>query len=110
MKSPRLLMVKMSAYQRLSRTAMFRRKGSSRPENITHSSDSVDHGLVFIQLAAQAMHEHVHDVGLGIKAVVKNVFKDHGLGDRSIGVPHEIFEQSELAWLQLDLLSSAFDL
>src|SRR5450759_3082091 len=97
----------MSAYNRLNRSPTLRRSDSSRPEDIADSPDGVKHPPVLIHLAAQAMDEDVHDVGLRIEAVVEDVFEDHGLGDRAIRVPHEVFEQSELAGLELDLLVPA---
>src|SRR5664280_1273909 len=100
-------MVKMSAYSRLSRSPMFRRSVSSRPEDIANTPDGVQHPPVLIHLAPQAMDKDVHDVRLRIETVVEDVFEDHGLGDRAIGAAHEIFEEGELARLQLDLLASA---
>src|SRR5450759_432480 len=97
----------MSAYNRLNRSPTLRRSDSSRPEDIADSPDGVKHCSVLIHLAAQAMDEDVHDIGLRIEAVVEDVFEDHGLGDRAIGVAHEVFEQRELAGLQLNLLAAA---
>src|SRR5882672_8706608 len=94
------------AYSRLRRTPMFRRRGSSRPENIANTSDCVNHRSILIELGTQSMHEHIYDVCLGIEAVIKNVFKDHGLGDRAISVAHEILEQGEFARLQLNSLAA----
>src|SRR6266705_1521261 len=89
---------------------MFRRKGSSRPENITNTSDRVNHRPLLIELAAQSMHQYIHDIWLGIKTVIKNVFQDHGLRHRAICMSHQILEQSEFAGLQLDLLARALHL
>src|SRR5258708_5649448 len=89
---------------------MFRRKGSSRPENITNTSDRVNHRPLLINLAAQSMDQHIYDICLGIKTVIKNVFQDHGLRDRAISMAHQVLEQSEFAGLQLDFLARALDL
>src|ERR1017187_4929365 len=97
----------MSAYNRLSRSSMFRRRGSSRPEDIANSPNGVQHRPVLIHLAAQAMDEDIHDIGLRIEAVVEYVFENHGLGDRAIRAAHEVLEQRELAGLQLNLLAAA---
>src|SRR5208283_3498041 len=102
-----LLNVKISTYQRLSRTARFRRKRSSRSEDIADSAEGMNHRPALVQFGAQAMDEHVHNIGLWIEAVIKNVFEDHGFGDRPVGVAHEIFEEGELAGLQLDCLATA---
>src|SRR5215831_15525775 len=105
-------MTKISAYQRLSRTPMLRRKESSGAKDIPDSPDGVNHRLrlVFIDFAAQPMHKHIYNVGLRIEAIIENVLKDHCLGDRTIGVAHEIFEHGEFARLQLDLLTAALHL
>src|SRR5947199_3013095 len=97
-----LLTPKISAYHSPSRTAMLRRNGSSRPENISHSANRMDHRRILFRLAAsamagsdrrcalvyfaaQTMHEHVHYVCLRIEAVVKNVLEDHRLRHGAIG-------------------------
>ena len=49
------------------------------------------------------MDQHVHHVGLRIKAVVPDMLQNHGLGHDPASVPHQIFEQSKLPRLQLDL-------
>src|SRR5437868_4774084 len=121
-----LLSPKISAYQSPSRTAMFRRNGSSRPENIPNSANSMDHRRILfrfaasalasrgrraalIYFAAQAMDEHVHDIGLRIEAIIKNVLEDHCLGHRPIGMAHEILQQGVLARLQLDQFAATPD-
>src|SRR6478736_3133709 len=98
------------AYQRLKRTPMFRRNGSSRPENITYPANGMNHRTSFVQLATQPVDQHVHHVGLWIKTEIKNVFQNHGFRDRPVWVAHEIFEQGELAGLQFDLFTGARDL
>src|SRR5689334_6347612 len=95
------LRVKMNAYQRLSRTPTFRRK-SSRPEDITNSSDGVDHRASFINFAAKTVDEDIDDIGLRIETVVEDVLENHGLGDRPGGMAHQIFEQRKFARLELD--------
>src|SRR5258707_34878 len=100
----------MSAYQRLRRTPMLLWNGLSRPENIADSSYRMNHPLVFVQLAPQPMHEHIDNIGLWIEAVVENMFEDHRLGDGAAGVAHEVFQQRELARLQLDRLVGALHL
>src|SRR3954453_16791115 len=97
----------MRAYHRLSLTPIFRRSGSSRPENIPNSSDGVNHQLLFTDLAPQAMHEHIDDIGLRIETVIKYVFEDHVLCAGPIWVAHQVFEQCEFARLQVDLQAAA---
>src|SRR2546426_478447 len=93
----------MSAYQRLSRTPMFRRNRSSRPKDISNSADRVNHGaiLILIHLAAQPMDQNIHDICLRIEAVIENVFKNHRFRHWTIGVAHQVLEQGKLAWLKL---------
>src|SRR5260370_21847154 len=96
----------MKAYQRLRRTPTLRRR-SSRPEDITNSSDGVDHRAALVDLAAQAMDEDIDDVCLRIEAVVEDVLENHGLGHRAIAVAHQIFEQSKFARLEIDFFIAA---
>src|SRR5690349_17324381 len=96
----------MNAYQRLSRTPTFRRK-SSRPEDITDSSDGVDHRAAFIDFAAKTVNEDIDDVGLRVETVVEDVLENHGLGDWPGGMAHQIFEQCEFARLELDFFFAA---
>src|SRR5580765_1294785 len=91
----------MKAYQRLSRTPTFRRK-SSRPEDITNSSNGVNHRAALIDFAAKAMDQDIDDVGLRIETVVEDMFENHGLRHGAIGMAHEIFEQGKFARLKFD--------
>src|SRR5208282_2152278 len=104
-KSATLLKVKSSTYQRLSRNPTLRRKRSSTLKDIANSPDGLDQCPVLVQLAAQPVNEHIHNVCLRIETVIKNMFQDHRLGDRAVGAAHEIFQQGKLARLQLDLLA-----
>src|SRR5262245_57417040 len=100
----------MKAYHRLSRRPMLRRNNSSRAEDIANSSERVNHRLVLVHFAAQAMDKDVHDVSLGVKAVVEDVLQDHRLGDGAVRVAHKVFEQGKFARLQLELLAATLDL
>src|SRR2546421_56098 len=53
------------------------------------------------------MDEHVHDVGLRIETVIKNMLQDHGLGYRTIRMAHKILQERKLARLQLDQLATS---
>ena len=48
---------------------------------------------------------HVDDVGLGIEMMVPDLFQQHGARDDMPGMPHQIFEQAELARQQVDRLA-----
>src|SRR6266550_3894485 len=97
----------MNASQSPSRTPMFRRARSSRPKDIADSSDRMDYRPVGIHLAAQPVDQHVHNVCLRIKTKIKDVLQDHRLGHDPVWITHEVFQQSEFARLQLDLLTPA---
>ena len=53
---------------------------------------------------------HVDHVGLRIEVIVPHVLQQHRAGHDLAGMPHQIFEQAELARLQLQFLSGATDL
>ena len=46
------------------------------------------------------MYQDIHYIGLRIKTEIKNMFKNHGLRHRPIGMAHEILQQSEFTRLQ----------
>ena len=53
---------------------------------------------------------HVDDVGLRVEMVSRHVFEEHRAGYHPPGMAHQVFEQLELASLQLDHLVVAPDL
>ena len=55
-----------------------------------------------VDLAPQAAHVDVDDVGLGVEVVVPYRLEQHGAGHHLPGVAHQVFEQPELAGLELD--------
>src|SRR5674476_19418 len=60
-----------------------------------------------VELATQAAHVHVHDVGEGVVLLVPGVIEDAIAREHLPGVPHEQFEQAELFGAQRDLLAVA---
>ena len=58
-----------------------------------------------VDLGAQAGDVHVDHVGLRIEVIFPDAFEQHGAGDDLPGVAHQIFEQAELARLQVDGLA-----
>src|SRR5215831_47831 len=82
-----------------------------RSNDISDSTDGVDHlvGEVDVDLRAQARHQHLDDVGLRVEVEVPDVLEDHRLRYRPPCVAHQILEQRELAGLELDFLATARD-
>ena len=60
-----------------------------------------------VDLLAQAVDEHVDDVGARVEAVVPDVRQDHRLRHHAAGVAHQVFEQRELARPQRSMLAAA---
>src|SRR5688500_445149 len=103
------LAVKVSRYQTLSWNVSVRAQRSRSFKGIANSSRGLDERVVGIDLAAQAMHEHIDDVRLRIEAVIPNVLQDHRLGYDAARVAHQVFEQRELSRLEIDFLVAAPD-
>src|SRR5437867_3008207 len=105
-----LLAVNTRAYQRFRRTLKLPRSRLSRSKDISDSPDRVQLRLVWIHFGAQAVDEHVHDVGLRIETVVPHMFQDHGFGHRPTRMAHQILEQGKLARLEFDGFGPTRDL
>src|SRR5262245_42473061 len=54
-----------------------------------------------IDLLAQVIDHHIHDVGPGVKVVPPGVLGDQCPAHHPPGVPHEVLEDRELLWRQL---------
>src|SRR5215831_21013793 len=80
------------------------RASRSGADDIAHAPDGVQQLLLetAIDLLAQAADEDVHDVGLRVEAVVPHVRQNHRLRNDLAGVAHQVLEQRELAWTQID--------
>src|SRR5688572_21476311 len=102
----------MIAYHRLRRKLKLRPRVLSRLKRIPYSTDRMDHfaGEVFVHLGPQPAHEDVHDIGLRIKAVIPDVFEDHGFRHHSASVAHQVFEERKFTGLELDGLAVTRDL
>jgi len=50
---------------------------------------------------------HVDHVGLRIEVIIPDIFQKHGAGHHLSGMLHEIFQQPELARLQVEFLRAA---
>src|SRR5688572_14152934 len=98
------LAVNVSRYQTLSWNVSVRAQRSRSFKGIANSSCRLDQCVVGIDLAAQPVNEHVDDVRLRIETVIPNVLQDHRLGDNPARIAHQVFEQGELARLELDFL------
>src|SRR4029077_6375584 len=67
-------------------------------------------GLPRIDLLAQPIDHHVHDVGAGIKVVIPGILSDRRTGHDLAGVPHEVLEDGVLLGGELDPLARPADL
>ena len=80
------------------------------PEDVADAADRFETLVIGIDFGAQARNDDVDDVGLGIEAIVPDVFEDHRLADGPARVAEEEGEKREFARLQLDALAGAGDL
>jgi hypothetical protein len=64
---------------------------------------------VAVDLGAEAADHDIDDIGLGVEAIVPDVFEDEGFGYGAAGVAHEVFEELELAGLEFDFFAGAVD-
>src|SRR5712692_673286 len=62
---------------------------------------------VAIHLVAQPGDKHIHNIGLRIKIIAPYMLHDHGLGQNSPGVPHEVRQQGKFLRLELNSLTGA---
>src|SRR5581483_2171198 len=62
-----------------------------------------------IDLLPEPAYMHVYDIGLRVEMVLPHVFEQHRAGHHLAGMAHQVFEQFELAPLQLDLPAAARD-
>src|SRR5450756_382678 len=60
-----------------------------------------------VELATQAAHVHVHDVGESVVLLVPGVIEDAVAREHLPGVPHEQLEEAELLGAERDLLAVA---
>ena len=75
-------------------------------KNIANSPDGLDHFLleILIQLVSQSEDQDINHIGLGIKAVLPDIFHNQRLGNNFPGIAHKAAEEGELTGLQIDLL------
>src|SRR5712692_349869 len=97
----------MPEYQRISLKPMVLLTRSSLFKDIPDSPDGVDHflGKVLVHLIAQPADQHVYDIRLRVEAVTPHVLQNHGLGNHSPGISHEVFQEGKFAGLQVKLLT-----
>src|SRR5689334_16719506 len=83
------------------RNPTVREKRLTRAKNIAYTTQGVDEfaGEVFVDLVAQAAHQHVDDVCLRIETVVPQTLQQEGLRKRFSFVSHQLLQQRELARL-----------
>src|SRR5687768_7349153 len=77
---------------------------STHLEDIARAPNRVNHpgGKPLVYLISKAGDQHVDDVGAWIKGIPPHVREDHRLRENASRVPHQVFEQRELARPQFD--------
>ena len=78
-------------------------------EDVADTADGFEARVVGVDLGAETGDDDVDDVGLGIEAVVPDVFENHGLADGAAGVAEQEGEERKFAGLQIDGLAGASD-
>ena len=61
----------------------------------------------FVDFRAQAADVDVDYIRLRVEVITPYLFQQHRAGDHAPGVAHEVFQESELTRLKLDLLPVA---
>src|SRR5665213_2864747 len=93
----------------VNRKAELRRNlGLMRTDHIAGTTHGLQQwgGEAFVQLAAQARNMHVNHVGLRIKVIVPDIFKQHCASNNMPSVADEIFQQFEFTRLQYNWRST----
>src|SRR5262245_976710 len=110
--SARVCRMNNAAYHRVKWNPVVCRRRSRDFKHIPHAPDGVNelHWKVPVHLRTHTTHQHVDDVCLGIEMVIPDMLEDHRFRDDTPSVAHEIFEQRQLAGLQVEALVSARDL
>ncbi len=85
--------------------------GGSGAEDIADAAECVDEFEVevAVDLGSQAADHDIDDIGLGVEAIVPDVFEDESFGYGAAGVAHEVFQELELTGLELDFFPGAVD-
>src|SRR5215471_4067443 len=106
-----MLRTKKAEYQTINLNVIVLRMRLRRSKNITDSANGLNHFFreVLVYFVPQPANQHVHDVRLRIETVVPDVFENHGFGNDSTRVAHEVFEQREFSRLQIQLFLAAPD-
>src|SRR5262249_56394220 len=99
------------AYQNARRTPMVLWARLRNAKDIADATNGVKRRRLrrFVELASQAGHQHLDDVGLRIEIIAPYALQDHRLRHRPSDVPHEILEQRELTGLEIDATTAAGD-
>src|SRR5690606_10466309 len=81
-------------------------------EHVAEAALGLDHGLfgVLVELAAQVRDVGLHDAGVAVEVVLPDVVEDLRLRQHAVGVEHEVAQQLELGWGELDLVVADRDL
>src|SRR5215831_17468166 len=94
------------AYSKVRRKLEVRRILSRAADTIPCPSNGMDQPRLkaFIDLGAQSADVGLDNVRPRVEMNVPDVLEQHRAGDDLASVPHQVFEQSEFPWLQLDQL------
>src|SRR5438034_4300964 len=78
-------------------------------DHVSRAADGVQQRLrePLVDLGAEPRDVHVDHIGLRIEVVIPDVFQKHGAGYHLPRMLHEIYQQPELARLQVELLAAA---
>src|SRR5258708_27559261 len=96
------------AYHKAIRSPNARMKKGRTPfsgtEDIAHAADGVQQLLLerAVDLLAQPADQDVDDVGLRVEVVLPDVRQDHRLRDHPAGAAHQVLEEGELSWTEID--------
>src|SRR5258706_16421211 len=73
-------------------------------DDIAHATNGLQPLLVEgpIDFLAKPTDQDVDDVGLRVEVVLPDVRQDHRLRDHFPGVAHQILEERELSWTEID--------
>src|SRR5215469_12402142 len=94
------------AYSKVRRKLEVRRISGSAADTISCPSDRMDQlrFVALVDLGAQPTDVGFDNVRPGVEMNFPDVLEQHRAGDDLASVPHQVFEQSEFPWLQLDQL------
>jgi hypothetical protein len=64
-------------------------------------------GKLAVDLSPQSADMSFNDVGFWIEVKLPDVLEKHRTSHDTPGIPHQVFEQLEFLWLQIDRLTGS---